>query len=136
VWIVTNLVPAESAVLVDGTREVVSVDVSVKGVPLDGGKYDVTLETTDEFLRPFEILTTSSGTGELDFSGTLTWMVSVAGKNETVTVALYHTRVSTSGRTTERTLLHSVARTYRVVCNLHEWAITRKLKQLFGRCAQ
>lgn len=135
-WSVTNLLPSESTILVDGTRQEISVNVSVKDLRLDGAKYDVGLRATDHDLRPFEIRTTSSESGDLDFSGTLTWAVDISGKSETVTISLYQMRASASGKTIETTLLNRISRTYGVICNRREWSPKRKLKQLFGRCVE
>ena len=124
-WTVTNLMPDETAVLVDGHEQTVSIDAAVKGIPLDGARYELRLQTSHERFRPFKITTTGNGEGELDFSGTISWPIRITGSAESVVVSLYRLVNSASGRTIEQLLLHSISRSYPVVRHRHGSLQTR-----------
>ena len=100
---------------------------------IKSNKYVLEFSTPSRKLHPF-ILETVGGAGDLDFAGTISWLVRVSGTSETVTMALYRVDTSESGNTVTKTLVQKVSRTYKVVCNKHECIIMLTLKRLLGLC--
>ena len=130
-WGLENLRPEGRTVLIDGQRIPIAIDMKASG----DGQYALQLSANQKQYRPFE-LRTQQGTGEIDFSGEISWLVKVKGKNETViiTVGLYRVEEERSKKTEVRTLLRQFKRQYDVMCNEKECAVILFFKRIFRSC--
>lgn len=128
-WGLANLQPDENTILIDGKTIPISIDIKTSGT----SNYALTFSTNKDEFRPFLIQTTQ-GSGEIDFSGTVTWFVDVRGTSETVKMSLYHIDRSPSRNTEVKTLVRQITRNYQIVCDKNEFAVILMLKRLFGLC--
>jgi hypothetical protein len=132
-WMLENLNPVETTILIDGKTAPFSIDLKLSGPVSSNNNYLLQFSTPKDHFHPFVLETTGAG-GELDFSGTVTWFLDVSGISETVTMALYRVDRSGSDRTVTKTLIKKIRRTYRVICDEDEFYFLLAIKRLFGLC--
>ena len=129
-WALENLRPDEGTILIDGRTIPISIDMEASG----DGHYALLLSADGKQFKPY-VLRMVQGTGEIGFSGNITWSLKVKGQSETVTVALYRIEETELGKTEVRTLLKQFRRKYDVVCDEEECAIILFSKKLLRFCS-
>ena len=67
-------------------------------------------------------------------AGHNSWETPVDGTNSNIQMNLYRVEHSKSGKTTFKTLVRSIQRTYNIICDPDELFFILKIKRLFGFC--
>ena len=132
-WVLDNLNPIETAVLIDGKPAPISIDLKLTGLAGSDNKYVLQLSTTKLHFHPFEVETIGVS-GGLDFAGTVTWYLDVSGKREKVAITLYRVDRSESNQTLNRTLVQEISRSYQVICDEKNLPFILALRSYFGLC--
>lgn len=111
-WVLDSLSPEENIVLRKGSTIPISIYMGASGE----GNYILKFKTDRRKYRPF-VLKIVRGSGEIDFSGRISWHLIAKGKDENITIALYQIERTESGKTEVLTLLKQFRRKYDVQNN-------------------
>lgn len=125
-----SLRPDENATLIDGHLCEFEVDLEMMGQIESETEWEIRAVFNNKSSDPFS-LSIINQEGLFRISSTITWKVPVYGEQANIQMNLYRVVHSMSGKTTLKTLVQSIQRSYNIICDRDELFFILQMKRFF-----
>lgn len=132
-----SLSPDETSTLIDGHPYKFEVNLAMTGQIDSETEWEIRAVFNDHSSDPFVLSGIGQG-GIFSMSSAIRWEVPVHGEKADIQMNLYRVAHTNSGRksqkTTFKTLIQSIQRSYNIICDHDEFFFILKMKRFFGYC--